>query len=61
MRGGKQPAVDGSGPGFGTPGVGGPETFEQRVDYYRRVEEAENIEIQKTDQTKKNSDAGGTP
>jgi hypothetical protein len=52
-RGGKKPAVDGSGPGFGTPGVGGPEASEQRIDYYRKVEEAKNIEIQERDKIKK--------
>lgn len=48
-RGGNQPVVDGSGPGSGTPGVG----HEERQDYYRRVEEADNIEIQERDKIKK--------
>lgn len=39
-------------PGAGTPGTGSSLTYEERIDYYRKVEEAENIEIRKRDQNK---------
>lgn len=56
-RGAKGPAVDTSGPGFGTPGTGSNMTWEERQDFYKKAEETENIEKRKTDVIKKNPDA----
>lgn len=46
--------VDTSGPGSGTTGTGGTLAYEERVDFYKKVEEGANVEIWNNDVIKKN-------